>query len=258
MRAVLTRPDAPVGRKRVLTPSPVKARALELGLDVIEADRLRGEVIARLRSLDVDAVAVVAFGAIAGPAALATARLGWFNLHFSLLPSHRGAAPVQRALIAGETVSGGERLPHRHGHGHRGRACAPAPCRSTSPTPHRRWPPSPRRARTNSSRPSTTSRRGLRPSPRRPSSSPAGRGRAMPRRSPPPTPASTSAVPSPRSSPAPAGSAPPPGPWVEIDGRRTKLFGSPPPPPRPRRPRRDCSARGRPGPCSAPATAGQA
>ncbi|RAC94412.1 methionyl-tRNA formyltransferase, partial [Burkholderia multivorans] len=106
VRAVLTRPDAPVGRKRVLTPSPVKARALELGLDVIEADRLRGEVIARLRSLDVDAVAVVAFGAIAGPAALATARLGWFNLHFSLLPSHRGAAPVQRALIAGETVSG--------------------------------------------------------------------------------------------------------------------------------------------------------
>lgn len=106
VRAVLTRPDAPVGRKRVLTPSPVKARALELGLEVIEASRLRGEVIAELRGLDVDAVAVVAYGAIAGPAALATASLGWFNLHFSLLPAHRGAAPVQRALIAGQTHSG--------------------------------------------------------------------------------------------------------------------------------------------------------
>ncbi|MGO2035782.1 MAG: methionyl-tRNA formyltransferase [Brevibacterium sp.] len=106
IRAVLTRPDAPVGRRRVLTPSPVKARALELGLEVIEAGRLRGEVIAQLRELAVDAVAVVAYGAIAGPAALATARLGWFNLHFSLLPAHRGAAPVQRALIAGETRSG--------------------------------------------------------------------------------------------------------------------------------------------------------
>ena len=106
IRAVLTRPDAPVGRKRVLTPSPVKARALELGLDVIEASRLRGDVIAELRALEVDAVAVVAYGAIAGPAALSTAELGWFNLHFSLLPAHRGAAPVQRALIAGQSHSG--------------------------------------------------------------------------------------------------------------------------------------------------------
>lgn len=106
IRAVLTRPDAPVGRKRVLTPSPVKTRALELGLPVIEAARLRGDVISQLQALDVDAVAVVAFGAIAGPAALATARLGWFNLHFSLLPAYRGAAPVQRALIRGETTSG--------------------------------------------------------------------------------------------------------------------------------------------------------
>ncbi|WP_350268838.1 methionyl-tRNA formyltransferase [Brevibacterium sp. CBA3109] len=106
IRAVLTRPDAPVGRKRVVTPSPVKARALELGLDVIEASRLRGEVITELRTLKVDAVAVVAYGAIAGPAALSTAELGWFNLHFSLLPAHRGAAPVQRALISGQSRSG--------------------------------------------------------------------------------------------------------------------------------------------------------
>lgn len=104
--AVLTRPNAPVGRKRVLRPSPVKARALELGLPVVEASRLRGEVISELRGLDVDAVAVVAYGAIAGPAALASARLGWFNLHFSLLPAYRGAAPIQRALMDDARVSG--------------------------------------------------------------------------------------------------------------------------------------------------------
>src|SRR5699024_5954537 len=106
IRAVLTRPDAPIGRRRVLTPSPVKTRALELGLDVIEAERLRGEVITRLREKEVDVVAVVAYGAIAGPAALSTSRLGWFNLHFSLLPAYRGAAPVQRALIDGLDRSG--------------------------------------------------------------------------------------------------------------------------------------------------------
>ncbi|RBP61594.1 methionyl-tRNA formyltransferase [Brevibacterium sanguinis] len=106
IRAVLTRPDAPIGRRRVLTPSPVKARALELGLPVLEASRLRGDIIAQLRSLDVDAVAVVAYGAIAGPAALGTAALGWYNLHFSLLPAYRGAAPVQRALIDGRPSSG--------------------------------------------------------------------------------------------------------------------------------------------------------
>lgn len=104
--AVLTRPDAPVGRKRVLTPSPVKERAQALGLPVLEASRLRGTIIDELAALDVDAVAVVAFGAIAGPRALSTSRLGWFNLHFSLLPEHRGAAPVQRALMAGQTQSG--------------------------------------------------------------------------------------------------------------------------------------------------------
>lgn len=104
--SVLTRPDAPVGRRRVLTPSPVKRRAEELGLPVLEAARLRGAVLGDLEALDVDAVAVVAFGAIAGPRALATSRLGWFNLHFSLLPEYRGAAPVQRALMDGRAHSG--------------------------------------------------------------------------------------------------------------------------------------------------------
>lgn len=104
--AVLTRPDAPVGRKRVLTPSPVKRRALELGLPVIEADRLRGDVLGRLADLRPDAVPVVAYGAIAGPRALAIPRHGWLNLHFSLLPRWRGAAPVQRALMAGDEETG--------------------------------------------------------------------------------------------------------------------------------------------------------
>lgn len=104
--SVLTRPDAPVGRKRVLTPSPVKRRAKELGLPVLEAARLRGDVLGQIEALDADAVAVVAFGAIAGPRALAASRLGWFNLHFSLLPEYRGAAPVQRALMDGRVHSG--------------------------------------------------------------------------------------------------------------------------------------------------------
>ncbi|WP_349827965.1 methionyl-tRNA formyltransferase [Brevibacterium litoralis] len=104
--AVLTRPDAPVGRKRVLTPSPVKTRAIEAGLPVIEADRLRGEVLSELEALDLDAVAVVAYGALAGPRALAAVRHGWFNLHFSLLPDWRGAAPLQRAIMAGQDTSG--------------------------------------------------------------------------------------------------------------------------------------------------------
>lgn len=104
--AVLTRPDAPVGRKRVLTPSPVKVRAQDAGIPVLEADRLRGEILTEIEALAPDVVAVVAYGAVAGPRALSAARHGWFNLHFSRLPTWRGAAPVQRAIMAGETVSG--------------------------------------------------------------------------------------------------------------------------------------------------------
>lgn len=104
--AVLTRPDAPVGRKRVLTPSPVKVRAQAAGIPVLEADRLRGDILTEIESLAPDAVAVVAYGAIAGPRALAAAAHGWFNLHFSLLPAWRGAAPVQRAIMARQTGSG--------------------------------------------------------------------------------------------------------------------------------------------------------
>lgn len=102
--SVLTRPDAPLGRKRVLTPSPVKQAALELGIPVLEADRLRGDVLTTLEELAPDLITVVAYGALAGPRALAVAP--WLNLHFSLLPDYRGAAPVQHALIDGRETTG--------------------------------------------------------------------------------------------------------------------------------------------------------
>jgi methionyl-tRNA formyltransferase len=92
--AVLTRPDARAGRGRTLTPSPVKERALEAGLEVLTPATLRDpEVQARITALDVDAAPVVP-------------RHGWVNLHFSLLPAWRGAAPVQHAIIAGDEVTG--------------------------------------------------------------------------------------------------------------------------------------------------------
>lgn len=101
--AVLTRPDALVGRKRVLTPSPVAARAAELGLPILRASRLTGdagrETLGRIAALDLDAAAVVAYGALVPAAGLEMPRHGWVNLHFSLLPAYRGAAPVQHAVI---------------------------------------------------------------------------------------------------------------------------------------------------------------
>ncbi|WP_104044302.1 methionyl-tRNA formyltransferase [Arthrobacter sp. ZGTC412] len=104
--AVLTRPDAPIGRKRVLTPSPVAARAAELGIDVIHAARIDAEAIGRISAVSPDVAAIVAYGGLVPPAALGIPRHGWINLHFSLLPSWRGAAPVQRAVMAGDDVTG--------------------------------------------------------------------------------------------------------------------------------------------------------
>lgn len=99
---VLTREDAPVGRKRVLTPSPVAQRAEELGLPIVKANRWNDEAAAAIAELNADAAAVVAYGALLPLSALDSLRYGWVNLHFSKLPAWRGAAPVQRALIAGE------------------------------------------------------------------------------------------------------------------------------------------------------------
>ena len=104
--AVLTRPDAPVGRKRVLTPSPVAVRAAELGIEVIHAARVDAEATARVSAVKPDVAAIVAYGGLVPPAALGIPRHGWINLHFSLLPAWRGAAPVQRAVMAGDDVTG--------------------------------------------------------------------------------------------------------------------------------------------------------
>ncbi len=104
--AVLTRPDAPLGRKRVLTPSPVAARAAELGIPVIHATKVDDGVTARVAGFEPDVAAIVAYGGLIPRAALDVPRHGWVNLHFSLLPAWRGAAPVQRSIIAGDDVTG--------------------------------------------------------------------------------------------------------------------------------------------------------
>lgn len=104
--AVLTRPDAPLGRKRVLTPSPVAARAAALGIQIIHAAKVDSAVTARIAAAAPDVAAIVAYGGLIPRAALDVPRHGWINLHFSLLPAWRGAAPVQRSLIAGDDVTG--------------------------------------------------------------------------------------------------------------------------------------------------------
>jgi methionyl-tRNA formyltransferase len=101
--AVLTRPASPQGRKRVLTPTPVAAVAAELGIPVIEAARVDDAVTARLAELAPDLGVIVAYGALLRRAALDVPVHGWVNLHFSALPAYRGAAPVQRAVMAGDT-----------------------------------------------------------------------------------------------------------------------------------------------------------
>ncbi|MBF0815390.1 methionyl-tRNA formyltransferase [Microbacterium paludicola] len=104
--AVVTRPDAPLGRKRVMTPSPVAAAAAELGLPVIKAARLDAEATERITQLQPELAVVVAYGGLVREPLLSQPPHGWINLHFSLLPRWRGAAPVQRALIAGDRVTG--------------------------------------------------------------------------------------------------------------------------------------------------------
>jgi methionyl-tRNA formyltransferase len=104
--AVLTRPDAPLGRKRVLTPSPVARRAAELGIEIIHAAKVDADATARISAAAPDVAAIVAYGGLVPPAALAIPRHGWVNLHFSLLPAWRGAAPVQRAVMAGDDLTG--------------------------------------------------------------------------------------------------------------------------------------------------------
>ncbi|GAA1467819.1 methionyl-tRNA formyltransferase [Microbacterium thalassium] len=104
--AVITRTDAPLGRKRVLTPSPVAAAAAELGLPIIKTDRLDADATARIVAHEPDLGVIVAYGGLVREPVLSAPAHGWINLHFSLLPRWRGAAPVQRAVIAGDAETG--------------------------------------------------------------------------------------------------------------------------------------------------------
>ncbi|MCA6093125.1 methionyl-tRNA formyltransferase [Streptomyces sp. SCA3-4] len=105
--AVVTRPDAPAGRGRRLVASPVAERAEEAGIEVLKPARPRDEdFLARLREIAPDCCPVVAYGALLPKAALEIPTHGWVNLHFSLLPAWRGAAPVQHAILAGDEVTG--------------------------------------------------------------------------------------------------------------------------------------------------------
>ena len=105
--AVVTRPDAPAGRGRQLLRSPAGAWADEHGLEVLTPQRPREpEFQERLRALAPDVVPVVAYGALVPPSALEIPKHGWINLHFSLLPAWRGAAPVQHAVLHGDEVTG--------------------------------------------------------------------------------------------------------------------------------------------------------
>jgi methionyl-tRNA formyltransferase len=105
--AVLTRPDAAVGRHGKLEPSPVAREALDRGIPVLRPARPNSaEFVAELTQLAPEVCAVVAYGALLRDALLAVPRHGWINLHFSLLPAWRGAAPVQAAIAAGDTITG--------------------------------------------------------------------------------------------------------------------------------------------------------
>ena len=105
--AVVTRPDAPAGRGRKVGPSPVARRAAEAGLEVLTPARARDpQFLDRLCQMGPDCCPMVAYGALIPQAALDVPRHGWVNLHFSVLPAWRGAAPVQHAILHGDDVTG--------------------------------------------------------------------------------------------------------------------------------------------------------
>jgi methionyl-tRNA formyltransferase len=105
--AVITRPDARTGRGRTLTRSPVAQVAAEAGIVTFKPENAADpDFLNELTAIDPDACPVVAYGALLRPAALAIPRFGWINLHFSLLPAWRGAAPVQHAIWHGDDITG--------------------------------------------------------------------------------------------------------------------------------------------------------
>ena len=110
--AVVTRPDAPAGRGRRLTRSPVGALADEAGIEVLTPRRPSDpDFLARLSALAPDCCPIVGYGALVPRAALDIPRHGWVNLHFSLLPAWRGAAPVQAAIWHGDEITGADSIP---------------------------------------------------------------------------------------------------------------------------------------------------
>lgn len=107
VRLVVTQPDRPAGRGRKPRPPAAKAAAQELGLEVAQPTKMRdGTLAARLRQVEPDVVVVVAFGRILPPDILGIPPLGCINVHASILPRWRGAAPIQRAVLAGDTQTG--------------------------------------------------------------------------------------------------------------------------------------------------------
>jgi methionyl-tRNA formyltransferase len=101
---VITRPDSEIGRKRILTPSPVATKAMELGLPVLKANRINEEELARINAAEAELALVVAFGSLIPQSALNA--LPWWNIHFSLLPKWRGASPLQRSILSGGVGAG--------------------------------------------------------------------------------------------------------------------------------------------------------
>ncbi|KIL35234.1 methionyl-tRNA formyltransferase [Cohnella kolymensis] len=105
--AVVTQPDRPKGRKRELTPSPVKVFALERGLKVFQPEKLRSpEAVEEVKAISPDLIVTAAYGQILPKSVLDVPRYGCVNVHGSLLPRYRGGAPIQRAIINGESVTG--------------------------------------------------------------------------------------------------------------------------------------------------------
>ena len=105
--AVLTRPDAPTGRRRKLSASPVAQVATDAGIEVLRPQRPRDpDFLVRLAEIGPDCAPVVAYGGLLPRPALDVPKHGWVNLHFSLLPAWRGAAPVQHAILAGDDLTG--------------------------------------------------------------------------------------------------------------------------------------------------------
>ncbi|QTD42372.1 methionyl-tRNA formyltransferase [Sporosarcina sp. Te-1] len=105
--AVVTQPDRPVGRKRVLTPPPVKEEAIRLGLDVLQPEKLRGsDELQKLVEMAPDLIVTAAYGQILPKELLDVPRLGCINVHASLLPKYRGGAPIHQAVMDGEAETG--------------------------------------------------------------------------------------------------------------------------------------------------------